>query len=442
MNVFRETSREFATGDRLQFTALNKELGISNRDMGTITKMEPDRLTVLMDGKEQRSVSFDPKEFRQFDHGYAVTSHSAQGLTTGRVIANIDTDSSRSLINTRLAYVAISRASEDARIYTNNAETLGQRLATDVTKTAALDFTARMEQQPATPQVSKAPTVHEYNNQDSRLAAVATDYLRRPEGSVIVAPNRAEREELTQLVRSDLYSKGQLGRDAQAVPVLVEKDSGSRMRAEAYEPGDKIHFKTGSPGIDHIPHDSEATVLSKAARQNLITVQIDNTRETVTYNPAQLKTQTRESRMFQEESSGDCGRGTHPLHPLRQRAGRPFRRPRNRRPRRPGQLHDREARFRQDRRSLPGEVQAHRLRLRRRELERQPGRARDRHRRRPHPTGFPRHFSEDRPGPVHRHTSPRTGIFSSQRDHRARNQPACSPATARLRHRLLTHNYI
>jgi hypothetical protein len=50
--------------------------------------MEPDRLTVLMDGKEQRSVSFNPAEFRQFDHGYAVTSHSSQGLTADRVIAN------------------------------------------------------------------------------------------------------------------------------------------------------------------------------------------------------------------------------------------------------------------------------------------------------------------------------------------------------------------
>ena len=29
--------------------------------------------------------------------GYAVTSHSSQGLTADRVIANIDTDSSRSL---------------------------------------------------------------------------------------------------------------------------------------------------------------------------------------------------------------------------------------------------------------------------------------------------------------------------------------------------------
>ena len=302
VNVFRETSREFATGDRLQFTALNKELGISNRDIGTVTKMEPDRLTVLTDGKEQRSVSFDPKEFRHYDHGYAVTSHSAQGLTTDRVIAHIDTDSSRSLINTRLAYVAISRASEDARIYTNNAETLGQRLSTEVTKTAALDFTARKEEAANEQVFRKVPVVHEYNNPDSRLAAVAADYAKRPERSVMLAPDRAEREELTQLARSDLYSKGQLGRDAQAVPILVEKEAGSRMSAESYQPGDKIQFKTGSPGVHHIPHDSEATVLSTSAKRNLITVRIDATQDAVTYDPAQLKTQTRESRLFQKET--------------------------------------------------------------------------------------------------------------------------------------------
>jgi ATP-dependent exoDNAse (exonuclease V) alpha subunit len=300
VNVYRESSREFATGDRLQFSALNKGLGISNRDMGTITKMEPDRLTVLMDGKEQRSVSFNPSEFRQFDHGYAVTSHSSQGLTADRVIANIDTDSSRSLINNRLAYVAISRASEDARIYTNNAESLGQRLATDVTKTAALDFTTKPEQ----PELSKQGAVafHEYNNQDSRLAAVASDYARRPERAVIVAPDRAERDELTQLIRADLYAQGKLGRDAHAVSVLVEKDAGSKMRVESYAPGDKILYKTGSPNIDGIPHDSQATVTAAQSRGNVLSVRFDATREDVSYNPAQLRTQTRESRVFQEET--------------------------------------------------------------------------------------------------------------------------------------------
>ena len=93
-----------------------------------------------MDGKEQRTVTFDPQEMRHLEHGYVVTSHSSQGLTADRVLAKIDTDSARSHIYTRLAYVAISRASEDAHIYTNNAETLGKRLAHDVSKTAAVEF--------------------------------------------------------------------------------------------------------------------------------------------------------------------------------------------------------------------------------------------------------------------------------------------------------------
>jgi conjugative relaxase-like TrwC/TraI family protein len=303
VNVYRETSREFATGDRLQFSAIHKDLGVSNRDLGTITKMEPDRLTVLMEGKEQRSISFNPAEFRQFDHGYAVTSHSSQGLTTGRVIANIDTESSRSLINNRLAYVAISRASEDARIYTNNAATLGQRLATDVTKTAALDFTARPEPH-ATQEVPKARAVavHEYSNSDSRLAAVANEYASRPEHSIIVAPDRVERAELTQLIRADLYEHGKLGRDPQAISVLIEKETGSKMRVESYQPGDKIHYKTGSPGLHGIPHDSQATVLFTTPRDNLLSVRFDATREEVSYNPAQLRTQTRESHVYREET--------------------------------------------------------------------------------------------------------------------------------------------
>ena len=138
VHVFREVEREFAVGEKIQVTATNKALGVANRDLGTITAMRDGQVSVRMDGMEDRSVTFDPREFRQLDHGYAVTSHSSQGLTAGRVLAHIDTDSSRGLINNRLAYVALSRASDDARIYTNDAETLGQRLAADITKTSAL----------------------------------------------------------------------------------------------------------------------------------------------------------------------------------------------------------------------------------------------------------------------------------------------------------------
>jgi ATP-dependent exoDNAse (exonuclease V) alpha subunit len=139
VNVFREVEREFAAGDRVQFTAPNKDLGVANRDLGTIVSLEDGQMTLRMDGKSARKVTFDTAEFRQFDHGYAVTSHSSQGLTAGRVLAHIDTDSSQSLINNRLAYVAISRASDDARVYTNNAETLAERLSTDISKSVAFE---------------------------------------------------------------------------------------------------------------------------------------------------------------------------------------------------------------------------------------------------------------------------------------------------------------
>jgi ATP-dependent exoDNAse (exonuclease V) alpha subunit len=54
-------------------------------------------------------VDFDPSSSRHFDHGYAVTSHSSQGLTADRVLVNIDTASHPDLINSRLAYVSVSR---------------------------------------------------------------------------------------------------------------------------------------------------------------------------------------------------------------------------------------------------------------------------------------------------------------------------------------------
>jgi hypothetical protein len=73
------------------------------------------------------------------------------------------------------------------------------------------------------------------------------EHLRPSTRTVHHALAVAERDELTQLVRAELYSKGQLGRDAQVVSILVEKYPGSRMRAESYQPGDKVHFKTGSP---------------------------------------------------------------------------------------------------------------------------------------------------------------------------------------------------
>ena len=141
ISAYREIEREFAVGDRLQFTAPNKDLGVANRDLGTIQQIgEAGKITVRMDGDKEKTVMFDPAEMRHFDHGYAVTSHSSQGLTSDRVLVNMDTNVHPELINTRFAYVSVSRASQDAQIYTNDAATLTESLSRDVSKASAIDF--------------------------------------------------------------------------------------------------------------------------------------------------------------------------------------------------------------------------------------------------------------------------------------------------------------
>jgi ATP-dependent exoDNAse (exonuclease V) alpha subunit len=77
---------------------------------------------------------------RHFDHGYAVTSHSSQGLTAERVSVNVDTTAHPDLINSRFAYVSVSRASLDAHVYTNDAASLVPRLSHDASKTSALEI--------------------------------------------------------------------------------------------------------------------------------------------------------------------------------------------------------------------------------------------------------------------------------------------------------------
>jgi ATP-dependent exoDNAse (exonuclease V) alpha subunit len=85
-------------------------------------------------------VQFNIREHPHIDHGYAVTSHSSQGATADRVLVHVDTEQAHDqLVNSRLAYVSVSRGRFDAQIYTNAAEKLGEDLSRDVSKQSALD---------------------------------------------------------------------------------------------------------------------------------------------------------------------------------------------------------------------------------------------------------------------------------------------------------------
>jgi conjugative relaxase-like TrwC/TraI family protein len=144
VTVYREAERLFSRGDRLQFTAPSKELGVANRELATIERIDgTSDMQLRLDSG--RAVRLNVEKIPHIDYGYAVTSHSSQGQTADRVLIHVDTNQAgEKLVNRRLAYVAVSRGRHDAQIYTNDGLELREALGRDVSKTVALEVDAQL----------------------------------------------------------------------------------------------------------------------------------------------------------------------------------------------------------------------------------------------------------------------------------------------------------
>jgi hypothetical protein len=118
-------------------TAPSQQLKIANRDLGTIESIGRDG-TMRLRLDDERKVEFSPQQHPHIDHGYAVTSYSSQGQTAERVLVNVDTElAAKDLLNSRMAYVSISRGQWDAQIFTDNLAKLPQALGHDVSHQSA-----------------------------------------------------------------------------------------------------------------------------------------------------------------------------------------------------------------------------------------------------------------------------------------------------------------
>jgi conjugative relaxase-like TrwC/TraI family protein len=137
VSVYREQEKRFSVGDRIQFTAPSHDLKIVNRDLGTVENIGRDG-TMRLRLDDERRVDFHPQHHPHLDHGYAVTSYSSQGQTAERVLVNVDTElAAKDLLNSRMAYVSISRGQYDAQIFTDSLEKLPKALGHDVSRQSA-----------------------------------------------------------------------------------------------------------------------------------------------------------------------------------------------------------------------------------------------------------------------------------------------------------------
>jgi conjugative relaxase-like TrwC/TraI family protein len=158
VSVYREEMRRFSAGDRIQFTAPANHLKIANRELGAIAGIDDGgRLTLKMDSG--RSFKIDPNKQLHLDYGYAMTSHSSQGQTASRVLIHVDTELlAKDLLNSRMAYVSVSRGAHDAQLFTNDREKLPTALGHDISKQTANSPQISTQQTIAPQQeASKAP---------------------------------------------------------------------------------------------------------------------------------------------------------------------------------------------------------------------------------------------------------------------------------------------
>ena len=137
VSVYREQEKRFSVGDRIQFTAPSHDLKIINRDLGTVENIGRDgKMRLRLD--DERHVDFNPQHHPHLDHGYAVTSYSSQGQTAERVLVHVDTElGAKDLLNSRMAYVSISRGQYDAQIFTDSLEKLPKALGHEVSHQSA-----------------------------------------------------------------------------------------------------------------------------------------------------------------------------------------------------------------------------------------------------------------------------------------------------------------
>ena len=137
VEVFREEPRVLAQGDRIQFRAPDRALVVANGDFATIKSLDAQRAVMQLDNGQEITAALD--RLRHIDHGYASTSHSAQGATVDRVIVDIDTGLSAELVNRKQFYVSISRARTSITIYTDDRDQLPRALNRSREKSVAIE---------------------------------------------------------------------------------------------------------------------------------------------------------------------------------------------------------------------------------------------------------------------------------------------------------------
>jgi len=146
LQAYDAESRAVAVGDRLRWTEnhraergdhpLEPGLKVRNGASAIVERVTADRVHLRTAAGEK--IQLDAHSAQKLEHAYALTSHSAQGLTVDAVMIHHNTEAGAH--SQREAYVNVTRARDDVTIYTQDVDKAARQSGVALDKTAAHDI--------------------------------------------------------------------------------------------------------------------------------------------------------------------------------------------------------------------------------------------------------------------------------------------------------------
>jgi conjugative relaxase-like TrwC/TraI family protein len=168
--------------------------------------------------------------------------------------------------------------------------------------------------------------IHEVPGHEDRIAAIAKEYAKSPDNTLVVSPDNRSRAEINQAIHAELQAKGVVGREEHRAQVLVPRQDltgADRMWAARYNPGDVLRYSRSSQETG-IGKGEYARVKSIDAPNNRLTVERkDGTEQS--YDPRRQQGvsvyREHERPCAGDEAGTEAGAGSHAAAGDRAEAG-------------------------------------------------------------------------------------------------------------------------
>jgi ATP-dependent exoDNAse (exonuclease V) alpha subunit len=160
--------------------------------------------------------------------------------------------------------------------------------------------------------------VHEIVNPQERFGAIAREYARKPEGTLVISPDNKSRRELNSLIHREMQNRGDVSKDEHKLRVLEsrqEMTGADRQWAAQYEVGDVVRYSRGSKALK-IEAGEYARVSHVDPKENRITIEREK-RTLQTYDPRRLSGVSVHREVEHEFSKGDRIQFTAPSKELK-----------------------------------------------------------------------------------------------------------------------------